>query len=621
MLTRDVKRLALRMMRALDTPVSLKVAILIEAEEWDQLVRCTIDPRQYEPMVFNRLDRDRRPAQYCGLKEFRLNYQAVSFLRKFNGDAGIDTEAAAEEAFFAAERQCFTTNLRLRRLYNPDGKHSDLEHRAVQLLAKAKSFVGLALGDFPDPWGLKPRFGPGATFESSGWGRNGPLTVYKKLVNKPAITPAFKASGLFEMFFDKTAFTGSWGDSLTTFVTTSCDKFTTVLKNALTKRGICPNPGANLIAQLAVGDCMKEVLRYLGLELKPKSGVDISGWIAQNIGRLPGHAVKRHPRARSVTNFLRRGNGGQKLHQNLAKIGSVDGESVTIDLKSASDTVCYELVKVLLPCDWFFVLDTLRTPKTLVRDEVHVLEKFSAMGNGFTFELETLVFASLAHACGCKIGVDTFVYGDDLIVPRERAADLIALLQFCGFTPNASKTYLDGYFRESCGGDYLFGQDVRPYFLKEDPIECSDWIAVANSIRRIAINWGLESEFKPVWKYCTDRITSRAKCYGPENLGDLCIHAPEELWSVRIRNSIRYVRVWKPIQEKVFLPSVRRQATTFKWDSTTHVYREVRVNVSDIQARYDCIALSSAMLGFPVEDGLAPRDSVSGHRPGWVAYS
>lgn len=58
------------------------------------------------------------------------------------------------------------------------------------------------------------------------------------------------------------------------------------------------------------------------------------------------------------------------------------------------------------------------------------------------------------------------VYGDDIIVPVDEARSLINYLSILGFQTNVDKTYLSGNFRESCGGDFLNGIDVRPFFLK-----------------------------------------------------------------------------------------------------------------------------------------------------------
>jgi hypothetical protein len=93
------------------------------------------------------------------------------------------------------------------------------------------------------------------------------------------------------------------------------------------------------------------------------------------------------------------------------------------------------------------------------------------MGNGYTFELETLIFVLLS-ICACdEVGVsskDVSVYGDDIIIPVEAYDVLKEVLETCGFTINEDKSYHEGPFRESCGEDYFRGINVRPFLVREN---------------------------------------------------------------------------------------------------------------------------------------------------------
>jgi hypothetical protein len=92
------------------------------------------------------------------------------------------------------------------------------------------------------------------------------------------------------------------------------------------------------------------------------------------------------------------------------------------------------------------------------------------MGNGYTFELETLIFLSLAlayaHIHGEEVDRIT-VYGDDIIVPSTMASGFCGLLQELGFTPNSKKSYWTGPFRESCGKHYFSGYEITPFYVKK----------------------------------------------------------------------------------------------------------------------------------------------------------
>jgi hypothetical protein len=143
----------------------------------------------------------------------------------------------------------------------------------------------------------------------------------------------------------------------------------------------------------------------------------------------------------------------------------------TIDLSSASDTVLPAVVRYLLPDGWFELLNAARTSRVLV-DGKYVADytSFSTMGNAFTFPLQCLIFGALTRASMKVVGVrsEYRVYGDDIIAPIPASGLLLQVLRFCGFMPNIEKTFITGFFRESCGGDYLDGYDVRPTYLRGD---------------------------------------------------------------------------------------------------------------------------------------------------------
>jgi len=166
----------------------------------------------------------------------------------------------------------------------------------------------------------------------------------------------------------------------------------------------------------------------------------------------------------------------QELNRWLAMSGSLNGDYATIDLSSASDTIGLEFCKALLPESLFKDLKLLRSPYTMYGGRAIKLQMISTMGNGFTFPLQTLIFANLVLACMIEYGLpirDIYnkrrysVFGDDIIVP-VKVYDIVArMLSACGFTMNVNKSFNSGYFRESCGGDYYRGVNVRAKYLHE----------------------------------------------------------------------------------------------------------------------------------------------------------
>lgn len=176
----------------------------------------------------------------------------------------------------------------------------------------------------------------------------------------------------------------------------------------------------------------------------------------------------------------------QTRNQELSRIGSATKAYATIDLSSASDTLSRELVRFLLPESWYYYLDLVRSRETLIGDEWHLNEMFSSMGNGATFELESLVFYALARATSYLVGVRGVisVYGDDIIVPTQMAQPMILVLEACGFKPNESKSFtrIDDPIRESCGKHWYNGLDVTPFYVRRELRHLSDLILFGNQL-------------------------------------------------------------------------------------------------------------------------------------------
>jgi hypothetical protein len=112
------------------------------------------------------------------------------------------------------------------------------------------------------------------------------------------------------------------------------------------------------------------------------------------------------------------------------------------------------------------------------------------MGNGYTFELESLIFWAIVQQV-CKPNVNerdmsVRVYGDDLVVPSEHYDSIVGRLAEAGFRPNSKKSFSSGPFRESCGKQYYNGVDITPYYVRR-PVKSFDRLfLVHNNVYR----WG-----------------------------------------------------------------------------------------------------------------------------------
>jgi hypothetical protein len=161
---------------------------------------------------------------------------------------------------------------------------------------------------------------------------------------------------------------------------------------------------------------------------------------------------------------------------------SIIASKDTIDFSSASDCVSVEFLRWLLPAAWFSRIYQVRCPSMLLGGDLVELEMISTMGNATTFPIETLVFWSIAVSSAMTVAKGPnnrdllpswkyfrkcSVFGDDCILPRAATSVFMDAATAVGFLDNKEKSFFDGgYFRESCGGDFYRGCDVRPVFLR-----------------------------------------------------------------------------------------------------------------------------------------------------------
>nr|QDH90914.1 MAG: RNA-dependent RNA polymerase [Leviviridae sp.] len=534
-----------RLLEDLATPRSLGIKILIDSGEWDQLALLEVDPKHYSDP-----------------ESLWRDLQATNLLKKLADlPTTVDRKAAALKTFADCEEQCFRSNRRLFHLTQSDFHFEPNDDLSV-FFARARKIASVILGPCPS-FNLEGRHGPGATFSDRGQ----LCTVPDKMSSAPTLTPD---AWLFQFVWEGSAWQRAVHSSGRSIKFVSGNRFVTVPKDSMKDRGIAIEPSINVFYQLAYGRVIRQRLNRFGINLTD----------------------------------------GQDIHRLLARDASTEGNLCTLDLKNASDTICKNLVKLLLPPSWFRVLDELRSKKTLLpgQTQPRLLEKFSSMGNGFTFELETLIFLCLILATipGSKAGSDVFVFGDDLIFPTSASKDVTACLAYCGLTVNTRKSFDEGYFRESCGGDYFDSVAVRPFYLKSSPNEPHELISFANGLRRSC--QGSLSRWiicYRAWRAILDGLPSDIRsCRGPEGLGDIVIH-DDENWVTKTRYSVRYIRVYRPaVFRKVHWSHFRSDVIL----ASALYGTESGTQPNQVGGRFS--------LG-----GVTPRGKVLGYKKGWVAYS
>lgn len=427
---RIVKDVFFAICKRIDTPVSLG-AWLRFRDDQTELSDFSVDPKDY-------LDPTR----------FQNDYFVSEYLSKYKGlNTRHDCRGRAREAFQHAESQCKDANEIISKYRS--GNLNLLPDVERVILHAQRKIYGL-LGDFvslPDILrGCK--WGTGSSFSLRG---EDACIDNKLLESQLTVTrraaPYLRAAMSFDLPWLRARGVNAEGPTSllsSEFKLVDGCRSWFVPKNAKIDRAIAIEPTGNIFLQLAVGAHLRHLLLRVGVDLNDQS-----------------------------------------LNQSLAARAYSEGLA-TIDLKAASDTICRELVFLLLPPMWACLLDDFRSTRIHHEGEWVDLEKFSSMGNGFTFELESLIFWAITSAvieltqATKTIGI----YGDDIICSSTCVPLIQRVFTTIGFTLNVKKTHWKTAFRESCGKHYFGGVDVTPVYQKEVPSKLNELYRLCNRLRR-----------------------------------------------------------------------------------------------------------------------------------------
>lgn len=348
----------------------------------------------------------------------RVLFQIEAFFKKneeFTDDQSCTD--AARASFFEAEDLCRDTNVRLALFEHCWGimPPSSKEYELSLKVQRMRTDIGKLLGPLDTfirqlPFHIKVSSGASSTRPKR------KAQPYRKVGKLSVVTPG--AEPLLKALWSYSAMEGDLR-----LKQVNCNRVTVVPKSWKTHRAIAAEPEGNLLFQLAIDSYLKDRLRSRGIDLS-----------------------------------------SQERNQELALRGSLYNDLATVDLSKASDTVALELIPFLLPEDWAEFLFSLRSPYYKGDFGPGKYEKFSSMGNGFTFPIETTIFWAACRAVRSKV---VSVYGDDIIIDSDKYEPLVELLSLLGFLVNKEKTFHKGPFRESCGADYFLGENVRPFFVRE----------------------------------------------------------------------------------------------------------------------------------------------------------
>jgi hypothetical protein len=452
-------------LETVNTPVALGVYLRLKYSSYEEY-----------------LSMDLNPLDYVNPDVYRLDYQCVKMFSKSEFFPSVyDTKKEAMQSFIQAELDCKVTNDRFITREDPDFRDPVLSAITYGAIRK----ISRILGDVPTVQEIPVRFGPGNNV-----GLSKTTSVYDKLTAELTLTGNAKsiAQKVMETCPAWASYVSRGGvptppnsEHLVPFNVVSGSILGFVPKNAKTDRPICTEPLLNSYIQLGIGKYLRNRLRKAGCNLNT-----------------------------------------QTRNQELARVGSLTNDLATIDLKSASDTISYMTVLELLPLPWFELLESCRSPRYTFEGKYYEFHKFSSMGNGYTFELESLIFLALSRSV-CDFleikSTDVSVYGDDIIIPSRAVQLLRRVLKHFGFVVNETKSFDQGPFRESCGKDWFLGEFVRPLFLKSKPSNAS-LMTWCNHIYRISEGL-LDPRYKVLYDGLYDLVNSGYKILnGPDGFGD-----------------------------------------------------------------------------------------------------
>lgn len=372
---------------------------------------------------------------------FPRQYYLYNFLRKIQlPGSDVACKSAALESFCKGEFRCAEMN----RWFSDDSSWSCEEKtffsrvrvKLLDLLGSANKFYSSDLS-----YAL---YSNGSTTQHS----------YKDVSGRPWVKENVVAYGTSEVLSLLSNVFPELADRLSGVYEHNYSKLAFVPKSSTTHRTINVENQLNMLMQKTVGNHIRK-------QLLLKHGINLND---------------------------------QTINQRLALQGSRDKDLVTIDLENASNTISSGLVSYLLQgSPWLDILNDIRSKHVLIPNVVdpsagaqpHELQMFSAMGNGFTFELESAIFLLIMKVAtrGSRNRKVQSVYGDDIICHQDDFERVKMWLERAGFTVNTQKTFSGTHhWRESCGKHYCDGIDMTPGFMRSPWTSIMDAYAYANSI-------------------------------------------------------------------------------------------------------------------------------------------
>ncbi len=407
-----------------------------------------------------------------------------SFLKKFNEDLNPPELACrtALEKFMAVNERCRVWSLSM------ESSLDEMLINQVKSVIRRFWFVGGVsplISDIREVF-LNGRSGPGASLHARDF------DLYTKMFD----SPLSGTKGTADIWQRCTSMSGLFHAAERhrqlshEFIEVGHSRYSFVNKTRTVARGICTEPTINMWFQLGIG-------RMLEKRIKSFFGIDLSSQPVKN--------------------------------RELALAGSLYNRLVTVDLESASDSLGLKMLQHMLPRSFLGMLNVFRSPATRLPTGSELeLSMVSTMGNGFTFPLQTMLFAAVvtgvAEFSGVKLSPRNFgVFGDDIICPVEIHHRVYRVLQTLGFVVNVDKSYVEGPFRESCGADFYLGRNVRGVYLKRLLSQQDRYVAI-NLLNRWCAKTNLS--LPSVMRHLLSSLKGRIHYVPLDENDDAGVHTP-----------------------------------------------------------------------------------------------
>lgn len=192
-------------------------------------------------------------------------------------------------------------------------------------------------------------------------------------------------------------------------------------------------------------------------------------------------------------------------HNATVVSSSLSGELATGDLSSASDLISRPDLEEHLgntrAGKFILAASIPQTSFEMFGGKTYNMLRLGGMGNAIIFPLETLWFYSIiveatmeSHITKSDLSKRILIskcstFGDDLIYPSTAHKNVVRrLTETYPFLINESKSYAEGYFRESCGTDAYKGFVVTPFKLQRDPSSIINRPSFHKKFERVKFN-------------------------------------------------------------------------------------------------------------------------------------